>query len=35
MEKNKFTHVNYLWDKKKEDALGDDQVLFFYIAQIF
>ena len=35
MEKNKFTHVNYLWDKKKEDALGDDQVaLFLYRSNI-
>ena len=35
MGKNKFTHVNYLWDKKKEDALGDDQVaLFLYRSNI-
>ena len=35
MEKNKFSHVNYLWDKKKEDALGDDQVdLFLYRSNI-
>ena len=35
MEKNKFNHVNYLWDKKKEDALGDDQVaLFLYRSNI-
>ena len=35
MEKNQFTHVNYLWDKKKEDALGDDQVaLFLYRSNI-
>ena len=35
MEKNKFNHVNYLWDKKKEEALGDDQVaLFLYRSNI-
>ena len=35
MGKNKFTHVNYLWDKKKVDALGDDQVaLFLYRSNI-
>lgn len=35
MEKNKFSHVNYLWDKKKAEALGDDQVdLFLYRSNI-
>lgn len=35
MEKNKYNHVNYLWDKKKADALGDDQVaLFLYRSNI-
>jgi len=35
MEKNKFGHVNYLWDKKKAEALGDDQVdLFLYRSNI-
>ena len=35
MEKNKFNHVNYLWDKKEEEALGDDQVaLFLYRSNI-
>ena len=35
MEKNKFNHVNYLWDKKKAEALGDDQVaLFLYRSNI-
>ena len=35
MEKNKFNHVNYLWDKKKEEGLGDDQVaLFLYRSNI-
>ncbi len=35
MEKNKYNHVNYLWDKKKEEALGEDQVaLFLYRSNI-
>ena len=35
MEKNKYNHVNYLWDKKKADALGEDQVaLFLYRSNI-
>ena len=35
MEKNKYNHVNYLWDKKKAEALGDDQVdLFLYRSNI-
>ena len=35
MDKNKFNHVNYLWDKKKAEALGDDQVaLFLYRSNI-
>ena len=35
MKKNKFNHVNYLWDKKKADAIGDDQVeLFLYRSNI-
>ena len=35
MEKNKYNHVNYLWDKKKVDALGEDQVaLFLYRSNI-
>lgn len=35
MDKNKFNHVNYLWDKKKADAIGDDQVeLFLYRSNI-
>jgi len=34
MEKN-FKHVDYLWDKKKAAALGDDQVsLFLYRSNI-
>ena len=35
MKKNTYKHVNYLWDKKKADAIGDDQVELFYIVQIF
>lgn len=35
MEKNKYNHVNYLWDKKKAEALGEDQVaLFLYRSNI-
>ena len=35
MKKNKYKHVNYLWDKKKADAIGDDQVeLFLYRSNI-
>ena len=35
MEKNKYNHVNYLWDKKKAEALGDNQVaLFLYRSNI-
>lgn len=35
MKKNTYKHVNYLWDKKKADALGDDQVeLFLYRSNI-
>ena len=35
MKKNTFKHVNYLWDKKKADAIGDDQVeLFLYRSNI-
>ena len=35
MKKNKFNHVSYLWDKKKAEALGDDQVdLFLYRSNI-
>ena len=35
MDKNKFNHVNYLWDKKKAEALGDDQIaLFLYRSNI-
>ena len=35
MKKNTYKHVNYLWDKKKADAIGDDQVeLFLYRSNI-
>ena len=35
MKKNKFNHVSYLWDNKKAEALGDDQVaLFLYRSNI-
>ena len=35
MDKNKFNHVNYLWDKQKAEALGDDQIaLFLYRSNI-
>ncbi|MCK0156449.1 bifunctional aldolase/short-chain dehydrogenase [Cellulophaga sp. F20128] len=31
----KFSHVNYLWNKKKEEELGDDQIaLFLYRSNI-
>ena len=35
MKKNTYKHVNYLWDKKKADAIGDDQAeLFLYRSNI-
>ena len=35
MEKNKFNHVNYLWDKKKVESIGEDQLaLFLYRSNI-
>ncbi len=33
--KNKYKHVDYLWDEKKANALGDDQIaLFLYRSNI-